>query len=152
MQNPIQIDTYIYYFSCKIIRRKYPAVGWLRVKSFQVDVYVERLHVIHTTLKDCIRFSESKHPSKHKSNTLRTGYSSHSELISTVYHHHNSLVLTNKNNIVTHQTWYNLGDIMIWIWRDLRSRSNKLFKTYTLKSGESSVKCFLQLSGVREII
>ena len=40
VQNPIHIYTYIYYFSCKIIGRNYPAVGWVQGKLFQVDVSV----------------------------------------------------------------------------------------------------------------
>ena len=74
----IQIDTYIFYFNCEIIMRKILAVGWVRGKRFQVDVYIEILHVIHITLKYCIGYSESKSTFKHKSNTLRTGSLSHS--------------------------------------------------------------------------
>ena len=144
IQKPIQINNYIYYFSCEMIRRNCPFVGWVWGKSFQVDISVERLHVINMTLKDCIRFSKSEHTSEHKSNTWRTGWSSHSKLISTVYDQHKSLVFTNNNNIVSHQTWYDLRDIITRILRDLRSWSNKFFKTCTLTSYDGSVKCFLQ--------
>ena len=65
-------------------------------KLFQVDVSVEILHVIHMTLKDCIVFSESKHPPiiipicyVRERNPIR-------ELISTVYDQHKSLVPTNR--------------------------------------------------------
>ena len=77
-QKPIQINTYIYYFNCKMIRGDCPAVGWVRGKRFQVDVPIERLHVIHMNLKDCIGFSEREHPFKHSYNVLRTGSSYHS--------------------------------------------------------------------------
>ena len=46
-------------------------------KCYQVEVSVEILHVSHITLKDCIGFSESEHPSEHKSNKLHTGLSSY---------------------------------------------------------------------------
>ena len=94
------------------MRRKCPAVGWVWGFFFKVDLYVEILHVIQTTLKDCIRFSKSKHPSNQKSNTLRTVSSSHLELISKVYDHQKSLEWTNKHNIVSHQTLYDLRDII----------------------------------------
>ena len=65
-------DRYFYYFSCKIIRKKCPPVGWVRQKRFRVEISIERSHVIHMNLNDCIGFSESEHPYEHKSNTLNT--------------------------------------------------------------------------------
>ena len=50
-QNPIQIDTYIYSLSCKIISKNFPAVGCVWEKRFQVEVSVKILHVIYMTLK-----------------------------------------------------------------------------------------------------
>ena len=141
-EKPIKIHTYIYYFTCETIRRNCPSVGWVQEKRFQVDVSIKRLHVNHMNIKDCIIFSESKHTSEHKSNTLRTGSSSHSELTSTVYDQQKILVLTNRNNIVSHKTWYDLRDIINWRWRDLHSQSSKFFKTYTLTSDDSLVKYF----------
>ena len=53
-----------------MIRIKYPAIGWVWGKYFQVDVSVKRLHVIHMTSNDCIGFSKGKNPSEHKFNML----------------------------------------------------------------------------------
>ena len=68
-------DRYLYYFSCKIIKRNFPTVGWEQEKCFRVDVMVEISHIIHMTLNNCIGFSKIKHPSEHKSNTLDAGSS-----------------------------------------------------------------------------
>ena len=46
-------------------------------ESFQVDISVKILDVIHMTWKDFVGFSESKHKSENKFNTLRTASQSH---------------------------------------------------------------------------
>ena len=91
-----QIDTYIYYFSCKIIRRNCSAVGWVPRKKFQVDVSVKRLHVIHMTLKDCIGFR--KRNIHLVISQIRSVQYRHPicELISTVHNQQKGTVFTNK--------------------------------------------------------
>ena len=92
------------------------------------------------TLKDCIGFSESENPYRMSPIRYVRERRLIRKLISMVYNQQNSLVLTNKNNKCSHQTWYDLRDIITWRWRDPRSRSNKLFKAYTLTSEDSSFK------------
>ena len=80
------------------------AVGWVRGKLFQVDVPVEILHAVHMTLKYYIGFSESEkiYLSKTPIRYIQDRHPNR-KLLSTVYFQKKSLVLTNKNNIVSHQ-------------------------------------------------
>ena len=73
----IYISIYIYYFSYRIIGRKCSSLDWVQGKCLRVDVSIERSHVIHMTLQDCIVFIKIKHTSEHKSNTLRRDLLSH---------------------------------------------------------------------------
>ena len=144
MQNPIQIYPYTYDFNCKIIMKKCLAVGWVQGKLFLLYVSVKRLYTIHITLKDCIRFSESKHPSIISPINYVWERNTISELISTVYNQHKSLVSTNNKKYSLTWDMIRFKKIITWIRRDLCSRSNKFFKTYALKSDDSSVKKNLQ--------
>ena len=112
----------------------------------------EILHVIHITFKNCIGFSKIKHTYSISPIHCVHGFYTSCEHISTVYDQQNSLVLPNKNNIVSHKIWNNLRAITTWKWCDLTSQSGKWFKTYTLTSDDRQVKHFLQWLVVREII
>ena len=65
-------------------------------KRLKVNVSIERLHVIHMTLKDCIIFSESEGPPIISPIHYVQERNPIHELISTVYEQHKSLVSTNK--------------------------------------------------------
>ena len=140
VQKSVHIYTYKYYFNCKIMRKNCLSVGWVWGKRFLLDVSVKRLHDIHMTLKDCIGFRESKHPSIISPIRYVQERITIFELISTVYNQHKILVLNNANIIVKHQTWYDLRVMITWRWPDLLLRSNKLFKNYALTSDDSSFK------------
>ena len=93
-------------------QQKLSSRRWGTGETFSSSVPVKRLHIIHITLNNCIVFSESKQPSEHDPNTK---YGIVILLVNSQLQPMNSkrvIVLNNNYNIVSHQTRYNLRDVL----------------------------------------